>query len=197
MNISSTALKQLHHVHECLAELRSRLARGPAQVRASEAKLQRLEKEVAEAKEAVTKCKLATAERELQFKERENRILDIQGKLNSCTNNKEYQALIERIAADEQANSVLSDEILELYEKISSLEGGDHRSERAAAEVATTIWPTLRERVAKDRTQLGRRDREDGSAIDTGRVRVAGRSAATLRSHGQGARTGSVGAGAG
>jgi predicted nucleic acid-binding Zn-ribbon protein len=73
---------------------------------------------------------MATDERELQLRERESRIEDLRKKLNTCGSNREYQALTEQIAADEQANSVLSDEILEGFDKIEIGE------QKVAAEVA-------------------------------------------------------------
>ena len=73
--------------------------------------------------------RMSSDEKELQLKEREGRIQDVRLKLNSATNNKEYQAFIEQIAADDQANSVLSDEILELLDKVS-----DEQAKVATAE---------------------------------------------------------------
>ncbi len=60
--------------------------------------------------------------KQLQLREREARIKDLQVKLNTCSSNREYQALKEQIAADQQANSVLSDEILEALERIDVLQ---------------------------------------------------------------------------
>src|SRR5690606_3679608 len=74
------------------------------------------------AKENVKRNRLSTDQKELQLKEREGRILDLKAKLNSCSTNREYQTLLEQIAADETANSVLSDEILELFEKTTELQ---------------------------------------------------------------------------
>ena len=53
--------------------------------------------------------------------ERESKIEKLKANLNTCDSNKEFQLLKDRIAADEQANSVLSDEILELLERIDVL----------------------------------------------------------------------------
>jgi predicted nucleic acid-binding Zn-ribbon protein len=122
MSITASSLRQLHRIHRQRTDLRERLDRGPKQVRAAEANVKRLEEEVAQAKETLTRTKIATDDKELQLKEREARIEQFNGKLNACSTNKEYQALKERIAADEQANSVLSDEILEAFDKIELLE---------------------------------------------------------------------------
>jgi len=52
----------------------------------------------------------------------ETKLYEWQGKLNAAANNREYQAVKDQIAADTQANSVLSDEIFEIVEGIDSLQ---------------------------------------------------------------------------
>ena len=83
----------------------------------------------------------------------EGRISDIRNKLNSATNNKEYQAFVEQIAADEQANSVLSDEILEMLDKVS-----DEQLKVATAEEnlakGTADLETVAARVSRERASL-------------------------------------------
>ncbi len=59
--------------------------------------------------------------KQLQLREREAKLHDWEGKMNSAKNNREFQAIKEQIAADTQANSVLSDEILEALEEIDRL----------------------------------------------------------------------------
>ena len=119
MSVSASALRELHRILRQLSDLRSRLEGGPRQVRIGEANVERLEAGVAEAKESVKKTRMSADQKELQLREREGRITDVKTKLNSCSSNREYQTFVEQIAADEQANSVLSDEILELFDKIS------------------------------------------------------------------------------
>jgi predicted nucleic acid-binding Zn-ribbon protein len=60
--------------------------------------------------------------KQLQQKEREAKLLDFTGKMNTAKNNREYQAFREQIAADTQANSVLSDEIFETLEELDALQ---------------------------------------------------------------------------
>ncbi len=50
------------------------------------------------------------------------RIVDLEGKLNTAASNREFSLLKEQIAADEQANSVLSDEILEALEQLDLMQ---------------------------------------------------------------------------
>lgn len=121
MAVSAATLRTLHRIHRQLTDLRSRLNRGPKQVAAGEANVAKLQTAVDAAKEDVKKCQLTTNQKELQLKEREGQIEDTRTKLNSASTNKEYQALVEKIAADEQANSVLSDEILEMFDRAEQL----------------------------------------------------------------------------
>lgn len=122
MTITASALRELHRLHRQLTDLRDRLQRGPKQVAAAETNVVRLEQEVAKAKEAYIKARVASDDKQVQLKQREDRITDLKGKLNACSSNKEYQALTEQIAADNQANSVLQDEILEALEKLDELQ---------------------------------------------------------------------------
>ncbi len=115
---TADALRQLHRIHHQRHDLKTRLERGPKQVNAGQVNVSRLQGQVAVAKEALTKSKMATDEKELQLKVRESKIEDLRKKLNTCSSNREYQAFTEQIAADEQANSVLSDEILEGFDRI-------------------------------------------------------------------------------
>jgi predicted nucleic acid-binding Zn-ribbon protein len=129
MTVTAEVLRELHRLHQQLAEVRGRLLRGPRQIKGAEAAVERLAEVLDAAKKSCQRMRMSSDEKELQLKEREGRIQDVRLKLNSATNNKEYQAFIEQIAADDQANSVLSDEILELLDKVS-----DEQAKVATAE---------------------------------------------------------------
>ncbi|MHB0959790.1 MAG: zinc ribbon domain-containing protein [Pirellulaceae bacterium] len=122
MTVTATALRELHRIHRQITDLKSQLERGPRRIRAAEGLLERLETALVAAKQSLTQTRVLADERQLQLRQREMRIADLQIKLNACGSNREYQALKEQIAADEQANSVLSDEILEALEKIDVLQ---------------------------------------------------------------------------
>lgn len=153
MSTNAKALRKLHRIHRQMSDLKQRLERGPQQVLAAEANAKRLEQQVVDAKETLTRAKVTVDEKELQLKEREAKIEDLAKKLNVCSSNKEYQTLKEQIAADEQANSVLSDEILEGFDKIEQLEGKLAEvvdlHEKAVAELAN-----LRGRVIAEHDDL-------------------------------------------
>jgi predicted nucleic acid-binding Zn-ribbon protein len=117
----ATALAELHRIHRQLADLRDRMDRGPKQVKAAEANVAKAEQDHQAAKDAYKQAKIGADQKQLQLREREAKLLDWQGKLMQAQSNREYQALKDQIAADQQANSVLADEILEALEKLDTL----------------------------------------------------------------------------
>jgi uncharacterized protein len=122
MEITATALRQLHRIHSQLADLRGRLARGPQQIRARQANVTNLESQWSASRELVQNTKIIADQKQLDLKANELKIADWKDRLNSCSSNKEYQTLLEQIAAAEMAGSVLTDEILEALEAIDELE---------------------------------------------------------------------------
>jgi predicted nucleic acid-binding Zn-ribbon protein len=122
MAANSELLELLHRIHRQLADLRERQERGPRQVKAREANAAKLDAELHAAQDAVKQAKVAADRKQLDLKASENRIAEWKVKLNSCNSNKEYQTMIEQIAAAEMAGSVLADEILEVLEKTDHLE---------------------------------------------------------------------------
>jgi predicted nucleic acid-binding Zn-ribbon protein len=122
MTMTAGALRELHRIHRQLTDLRGRLARGPKQIKAREANLAKLEAARQKVKGETKAVKMTADRKQLELKSGESKILSLQGKLNTCGSNKEYQALLDQIAAAEMANSVLSDEILEGLEEIDALE---------------------------------------------------------------------------
>lgn len=133
MSVTAAALRELHRLHQHLAELQDRLERGPRQIRAREANVAQLEARLAEAHERVKQTQLTADRKQLDLRTGEQKIVDLRAKLNACSSNKEYQMLLEQIAAAEMANSVLSDEILDGLEKIDTLSVTVREEEQALA----------------------------------------------------------------
>ena len=121
MTITGEALRELHRIHRQLTDLRSRLERGPRQIKAGESSVRKLELEAGQAKEALKRARVAADEKQLHLKIREDRIEELRTKLNGASSNKEFQTLKDQIAADEQANLVMQDEVFEALEKIDEL----------------------------------------------------------------------------
>ena len=117
-NIGTSVLRTLHRLHRQLSDLTERLQRGPRQVRAAEANVQHREELLAKTKAEAKSLRMAADQHQLQLKSGEDKVKELRRKLNAAASNREYQAFMEQIAADEMANSVLADEILEALEKI-------------------------------------------------------------------------------
>lgn len=146
MNATTTVLRELHRIHTQLADLRDRLERGPKQIRARETNIKHLEAELATAEQATKQARIDADMKQLQLKEGEVRNEDLKRKLNTANSNREYQALQEQIAADEMANSVLADEILESLERIDTLTA-------TAAQIGDNLAKS-REEAAKIRREV-------------------------------------------
>jgi predicted nucleic acid-binding Zn-ribbon protein len=121
MSVTAAALRELHRIHQQLADLRDRVERGPKQIRAREANVAQLESNLAAARERAKQTQMALDRKQLDLKAGEQKVVDLRVKLNAASSNREYQALLEQIAAAEMAGSVLSDEIIEGLDKVDQL----------------------------------------------------------------------------
>ena len=149
MNVTADALRKLHRIHRQLTDLRERLARGPKQLTAADANLASLQQTYEARQGSLTQARVQSDQRQLQLKSAEDRITDMKRKRNECSTNREYQALIEQIAADEMATSVLSDEILEIMEKIDELQNVVQES-KTAVDKAQLEMDKLKQRIAEE-----------------------------------------------
>ena len=161
MSVTAAALRELHRIHQQLADLRDRLERGPKQVRAREANVAQLEARLAEARDKAKQTQMAVDRKQLDLKSGEQKVVDLRVKLNAANSNREYQALLEQIAAAEMAGSVLSDEILEGMEKVDQLGARGERSRKESGRPASRNWKrpgtpskTRPRRSAADLTRL-------------------------------------------
>ena len=115
-------LESLHRMLRQLTDIEGRMRRGPMQVRLVKTTEQGFADALAAKKlELAASQKIARA-KQSQLDDREHKLEELRAKLNTADSNKEFQLLKDRIAADEQANSVQADEIFEVLEKIDVLE---------------------------------------------------------------------------
>jgi uncharacterized protein len=166
MAVTAAALRELHRIHHQLAELRDRLERGPRKIRARETNVAQLQAHLDEAQERVKQTQMTADRKQLDLRTGEQRIVDLRTKLNTCSSNKEYQTLMEQIAAAEMAISVLSDEILDGLEKIDkwnvtvkqeqeALAAGKQELEKSRRAIETSAAETQAE-VARLEGELAR-----------------------------------------
>ncbi len=124
MSVTANLVQRLHRINRLKTDLTGQLARGPKLVAVAARKLQSAQQHVAELRSQLTRLKIEADSKQLQMREREEKIHKWRNNMNAAKENREYQALKDQIAADEQANSVLSDEILEILESIDELIAG-------------------------------------------------------------------------
>ncbi|NBT13551.1 MAG: phospholipase [Planctomycetia bacterium] len=154
--VSADAVRTLHRLHRQLADLSDQLAAGPRQVAARTKQLAAAEAAHAAALDEIKKAKMAVDQKQLQLRSAESKILDLEGKLNACKTNREYQTLRDQIAADKMATKVLEDEILEGLERLDAVK--THLAP-AEAEIATSK-ASLAETKAKVEGETSRLEAE-------------------------------------
>ncbi len=156
MSISASVLQTLHRIHRQKSDLNGQLERGPKQIQAAKAKIDAAKKALDDIREKQKQLRLDADRKQLQLREREQRITNLEGKMNAAKENREYQTLKEQIAADRQANNVLSDEILELLEQVDVVHAQiDPAAERVKAAEAEAVQV---EQKVNERLQLVQND---------------------------------------
>jgi len=159
---ATDTFRTLHRIHRQLADLRDRIAAGPRLVAAHAKQLEAAEAARAAVQEDVKRAKASADQKQLQLRSAEAKILDLEGKLNACKTNREYQLLRDQIAADRMATKVLEDEILEGLEKVDAIRGTLPSAETAVA-AAKKLLEENRARVAGEGSALaGEVDRVQG-----------------------------------
>ena len=155
MTIDYLLLHTLHRILRQQTDLRDRIARGPKKVLHAENNEKGFEKSLSDAKATLLQTRKLANEKQLQLDSREAKIEDMKNKRNACDSNREFQLLNEQIAADEQANNVLSDEILELLERIDGLVGEQNLAEENLSK-AQEETKVVKDRVDKELDDLNR-----------------------------------------
>ena len=153
MELDPELLRRLHRIQKQLEDLNDRIARGPRQMLACETDLKKAKQGLADAQETQKQTRLLADERQLLMGTREAKIAKMQTNLNTADSNKQFQLLKDQIAAEEQANEVLADEIFELLERIDT-EAELINQAKKQVEVATAALNKIEEKVSTERTLL-------------------------------------------
>lgn len=121
MPSDTDSLRVLHELHLELEQIREELERGPRQLQARDRRIAQKQQELADRKEALKQARMDADRKSLDLKTLEKKLLDLKGKLNTASSNREFDIIRGQIQADEMALSVLEDETLELYEKADAI----------------------------------------------------------------------------
>lgn len=167
MTVTAALIQRLHRINRQKTDLKAQLARGPMAIKAAKAKLTVAEDELQAKRDALQRSKMDADSKQLQMKEREDKLHDLAGKLNAAKENREFQALKDQIAADTQANIVLSDEILEILESIDAQEIDITETEKSVARVGDEFGEIERRITAKRVTLLADLERVEADLVET------------------------------
>ena len=122
MPLTAEDFQRIHRLHQQVTDLRGHLERGPRRVTATEVELSGTELKHSELKEQSLRTRMAADEQQLESDERKAKIAELKKKLNVCSTNKEYQSFTEEIAANDQTNNELDDDIFASLEELDLLE---------------------------------------------------------------------------
>lgn len=122
MTATASLIQTLHRINRQKEDLKGQLVRGPKVAAMARQKVAQAEANVQSIREKITRAKIEADDKQLQMKSREDKISHWKGQLNIVKENREFQALKDQIAADTQANLVMSDEILETLEQLDAME---------------------------------------------------------------------------
>lgn len=145
IEIHPSLLQKLHRIHRQITDLRGQIDRCPRQIQAGAHLVEQGASLKSEAQDSHKAAVLACDAKQLQLHSREDKVKDLEAKLKTAASNREFSLLKEQIAADQQANEVLSDEILEGLEHIDQLA----QAVQSASDELTRLEAEQTDRVAE------------------------------------------------
>jgi predicted nucleic acid-binding Zn-ribbon protein len=173
--VNTGVLRTLHRIHRQLGDLQGRLNRLPKQLRAVKANVAHQQEQLDASTQQSKSIRAASDSKQVQLKGGEGKVDELNAKLNTAASNREYQALMDQVAAQRMTNSVLEDEILESLDKIEESQQRVAEAENALAkarEKSATVHseaavqrPLLEADVARLRVELKQCEAELPRAI--------------------------------
>ncbi|MBT6157322.1 MAG: hypothetical protein HOL01_08405 [Planctomycetaceae bacterium] len=175
MSMAKGALRSLHQLHLELQEVHDKLGQGPRQIEARKKIVVRRQEELKKQGEQKQQLKMSADEKTLQLKTNEGKISELKVKLNTCSSNREFDIFRSQIDADEMANSVLEDEILEAFERVDGVQDAigvceqdlqaAHDEEARLAKAVADAAPGLQSEADRLEGSLAEAERELPSRI--------------------------------
>jgi uncharacterized protein len=121
MSLQIELIRRAHRLLIQRSDIQGQLERGPKQVKAAQMQVDAANDALNSTRDQIKQKRMEADRKQLQLREREQRVVHMETQLNTAKGNREYQTLKEQIAAERQANSVLSDEILEALESVDGI----------------------------------------------------------------------------
>ena len=146
MAVSANCLREMHHLHRRMSDLRERLDRGPRQVAARRKLLAERTQALEKARADLKSSKVSAHQKETERKGLEARINQLQLQINTAKSNKEYATLVSEKETAVNARAAVEDEALEFMlreeektQEIQILESELKRLEQELAELERTV----------------------------------------------------------
>ncbi len=117
-----SVLERIHELQTLLGDLRGRLRRGPIVLKNQEKNIEKQQAQLDSVLETLHKLQAEAKLKEKEVTANDLNIARRKTQLQEAKSNKEYEALLLQIKADEAARGVLDDEALEAIEKAEKFE---------------------------------------------------------------------------
>lgn len=135
----ANGLQILHDLQQKLKAIQEELDNGPRLIKAKENMLAKKQAELDVAKTHYTNQRKTADQKNLQLKTNESKLADLNVKLNMANTNREFDILKGQIAADNMANSVLEDEILDCMEHADKLKAKIADADKVVADAKADV----------------------------------------------------------
>ena len=146
MAVSVNCLREIHHLHRRISDLREQLERGPRQLAARRKLLAERSQAMEHARADSKSLKVAAHQKESERKAFEARINQLQLQINTAKSNKEYAALVSEKETAVKARAAVEDEALDFMvredekaKEIQILESEVKRLEHESADLDRTV----------------------------------------------------------
>lgn len=153
---------EIHRLRLAYRDVCDELERGPRQIKARQSRVRQAEEQLEELRQQLKELRGTGDRKSLDLKTNESKIADLRTKLNTASNNREYDIIRGQIEADTSANSVLEDEILEVLEKVDKLQTSIREQESRIAEARRQTQQVADEFEQKAVALNERRDKLNG-----------------------------------
>ena len=139
MEVPVNSLRDLHLLHRRIRTLREQIQRGPRQVQARERHVAQESESLQKAQQELKDLKVSARQKESRRLGMDNRIRELQTKINTARSNREYATLVAERESDIAARGALEDEILDLMlredEQVKRIQSEEAELKRFQAEL--------------------------------------------------------------
>jgi len=145
-------LRKLHQLLQELDRQKNELQSGPRRIKMQEQAVVKLEGQIATQKDALTQLQKAADQKNLSYKSLQQKLLDLQVKLNQAASNREYEILKGQLATEQEGSGKIEEEYLGLLEQIDA---GKLKSQELQKQLEAAKATIVKTREAVTATEPG------------------------------------------